>query len=269
MNISRINLGNYYYTGMQNKTSFGCEHCNQTMGIEDKLPRPEKYAETSSWMLPYEKREELKTEYKEKIMDAITDSEGKLDKRIVDFLDKQKFDIEAADSKEKKNMTIKEAINAAIVRTEKIDATAFHATFVREIGEQIIQNGFDPSKISRTKLGPGFYFSPSEGGAREYSSSILTAKLKGTCAQVSGPYFEKITDAGVARSISNFIGLKSNDYILGMAESEVCSEIINEYARDYLVNDLGIDMAFGSSGRFETCYAVYNPDAISNIRFDN
>ncbi len=269
MELSRINLGNYYNAGVQNKTSFGCEHCAPSMGIEDKLPSPEKYADCSNWAVPYEKRDVLKQEYYDKVMEAITDSNGKLDQRIVDFLDNKKFDIELTDSKQKKNMTIKDAIDAAIVRTGNVDFTAFHATFVKEIGEQIIKNGFDPSKISRTKLGPGFYFSGSEGGSLEYSNCLLMAELKGNCAQVSGPFFEKIIEAGPTQSLAKFIGLKSREYELGMAENSICEKVINEYARNYLVNDLGIDMAFGPSSRFECCYAVYNPDAISNIRFRN
>lgn len=269
MKISPITLGFYATNNSSKKTSFGCEHCAQTMGIEDKLPRPEKYAECSSWMIPYEKRDALKNEYKSKILEAVTSPDGKLDRRIVEFLDNQKFEIEDVRTGQKKSMTIKEAIDSAIVRTYDVDTSAYHATWTREVGEQIIKNGFDPSKISRTKLGPGFYFSAAEGGAFEYSSCILMADFKGNCAQVTGPFYEKIMDSYPGQALANFIGLKSKDYDLGMAESEICTKLINEYARDYFVNGLGIDMAYGSSGRFETCYAVYNPDAISNVRFRN
>lgn len=269
MKISPITLGFYATNNSSKKTSFGCEHCAQTMGIEDKLPRPEKYAECSSWMIPYEKRDALKNEYKSKILEAVTTPDGKLDKRIVDFLDNQKFEIEDVKTGQKSLKTIKEAIDSAIVRTYDVDTSAYHATWTREVGEQIIKNGFDPSKISRTKLGPGFYFSAAEGGAFEYSSCILMADFKGNCAQVTGPFYEKIMDSYPGHALANFIGLKSKDYDLGMAESEVCTKLINEYARDYLVNDIGVDMAYGPSGRFETCYAVYNPDVISNTRFRN
>lgn len=87
MKISPLNLGLYATKNISTKTSFGCEHCSQTMGIENKLTRPEKYAECSSWMIPYEKRDALKNEYKSKFLDAVTTPDEKLDKRIVNFLD--------------------------------------------------------------------------------------------------------------------------------------------------------------------------------------
>ena len=267
MKISSVNLGLYAVNNLSKKTSFGCEHCNKSMGIKDKLPSTEKYAECCSWMVPYEKREEMKQEYKSKILEAVIDSEGKIDKRIVDFLDNQKFDIDIDGTGKKKSMTIKEAIDSAIVRTYDADTTLYHATWTTEVADKIIQNGFDPDKISRTKLGPGFYFSPSEGGAIEYSSCILKADIKGKCAQVNGPFYEQITNAHPVIALSDFIGLNSREYELGMAENEVCTKLVNEYARNYLVNELGVDMAYGSSGRFETCYAVYNPDSISNVRY--
>ena len=66
MKISPITLGFYATNNSSKKTSFGCEHCAQTMGIEDKLPRPEKYADCSNWMVPYEKRDALKMNIKAK-----------------------------------------------------------------------------------------------------------------------------------------------------------------------------------------------------------
>ena len=115
--------------------------------------------------------------------------------------------------------------------------------------------------------GPGFYFSSSYGAAREYNSAVLKADCRGKCAHVDGPYFDRITDAGVTSNIAHFIGLKANGYGTARYEHDVARRVLYEYTRNMIVDELGYDMAYGSS-RFDSCYAVYNPKAISNIRFD-
>lgn len=265
MNISACNLG--IYSSMNSFKGTAVQAApKRTMGIERELPNPYLYADCDNFNFPYHKKEELIADYRTKIKKVIFDSEGKPDKRITDFLDNQKFEIETA-SGTKKSMTVKEAIKSSIREVHDFNADLFHATGWREIGEDIIRNGFDPDKISRTKLGPGFYFSGGEGGAREYSNCVLRAKCEGKCANVEPSFFEKITRAGVIGYLQDFIGLPHDSYSLNNVSYELCAKIFNEYARHYLVDELGIDMAYGSSGRFETCFAVYNPKSISNIRF--
>ncbi|MBQ4123791.1 hypothetical protein IJD44_08760 [bacterium] len=265
MNISSYNLG-IYSSMMPFKGSSMSAGKKKTMGVENELPNPQLYADCDNWNYPTKKKEELIADYKSKLKNIIFDADKNIDKRIVDFLDNQKFEIETSTPGVKVPMTIKEAINASIKEVNDFDSYLYHATAWKEIGDEIIRTGFDPDKISRTKLGPGFYFSGSEGGAREYSSSVLRADCKGKCANVEAAYFEKITDAGVISAIKDFIGINNAGYAVNTAAYEFCSKILNEYARQYLVNDLGIDMAYGASGRFETCFAVYNPNSISNIR---
>ncbi|MGM9993313.1 MAG: hypothetical protein ACI37R_01125 [Candidatus Avigastranaerophilus sp.] len=265
MNISAYNLG--IYSSMNSFKGTKVQTApKMTMGIERELPNPYLYVDCDNFNFPYNKREELIADYRAKIKNIILDAEGKPDKRIIEFLDNQKFEIETA-SGAKKSMTVKEAINSSIREVHDFNADLFHATGWREIGEDIIRNGFNPEKISRTKLGPGFYFSGSEGGAREYSNCVLRAKCEGKCANVEPSFFEKIASSVVISSLQDFIGLPHDGYSLNNASYELCTKIFNEYARHYLVDELGIDMAYGSSGRFETCFAVYNPKSISSIRF--
>lgn len=266
MKISALNYGvspicyRYFKGNLKNNMQ------KRTMGVENQLPNPALYADCSSFSLPFSKVEALKKDYTQKIMHICFDSNKKLDKRLSDFLDSQTFEIETSTPGVKKQMTIKDAVRESVVRTGKLDMTLFHATGYKEIGDQIIKEGFDPFKISRAQFGPGFYFSPSEGGAREYSGCVLKADCKGNCATFSDPFYDRIARSNVTNEIAKFIGLDSKDWTLKELEHGVCSRVLNEYTRDFLVNDLGYDMGFGFT-RFDSCFAIYNPAAISNIRF--
>lgn len=267
MEISNFNPQIYEKMGNYSKTNFSGNEKIQTMGVEDKLPNPELYSDCDNFYILYTKRKELSDEYCKKIMQICFDKDGKIDSRIKKYLDTAKFNIKASDAGETKQMTIKEAINSAIIRRYRAKGNFYHATAYKEIGDKIIEEGFDPMKISRTKFGPGFYFSPSEGGALMYSNCVLKSDFDGECALVDGPFYDRITDSDASKKLREFIGLKSNSYSIHMAEYEILSKIINEYSRDYLVNELGIDMAYGSS-RAESCFAVFNPQILSNIRFN-
>ena len=67
--------------------------------------------------------------------------------------------------------------------------------------------------------------------------------------------------------MAEFRGMKAGNYSMRETQRKMNSQILNEYVRNYLVNDLGIDMAYGASNRAESCLVVYNPDVISNIDF--
>lgn len=265
MKVSFSNLG-VYSVGNYKQVSFAKNvQQTKTMGVEDKLPNPKLYVDIDNFMFPYSQAEKLKTEYTEKIKSVCFDENGKVDEKIKNFLDTEKFEIKAHDGS-KKLMTIREAIEESIVQTDNVNATLFHSTFVKENGQQIIDNGFDPNKISRVQLGPGFYFSGSEGGAREYNSCVLKADCKGKTAIFNEPYYERIVSSGIPSKLAEFIGFSSKDYGTGMIEFQMTDKILNEYTRNLIVDELGYDMAYGRAKQ-DTCYVVYNPDAISNIRF--
>lgn len=265
MKISTSNLGIYSISNSLVKTSFGCKDCKRTMGIKDKLPNTALYADINRFDLDYDKRQALCDEYFNKIMSVCHDENGNLDSRLKDYLDNTKFEI-ADKNGIKRMMTVKEAIEGSILRSYDIDIPLFHATYTKEIGEQIIKNGFDPNKISRTQFGPGFYFSGSEGAAMQYNSAVLVADCKGKCAHVDGPYFDRITDSGIYGKLAEFIELPMQEYGFGTVGHDVCRKLLFEYTRNMIVNELGYDMAYGSS-RVDSCYAIYNPKAISNIKF--
>lgn len=266
MKIQFQNLGVYSVNNLGRQKSFGCSNCTKTMGVENELPNPALYADLDRFDMDYRKQEALGKEYFDKIMNVCFDKNGKLDERLKCYLDNTKFNI-ATSGGEKKSMTIKEAIESSIFREYDVDLNLYHATFTKEVGEQIIKEGFDPNKISRTQFGPGFYFSPSEGAAMAYNSAILRADCKGKCAHVDGPYFDRITDSNVTSDIAKFIGLSSKGYGTGTQEHNVARRVLHEYTRNMIIDELGYDMAYGSS-RFDSCYVVYNPKAISNIRFN-
>lgn len=266
MKISFQNLGIYSVNNIGRQKSFGCSNCPKTMGVENQLPNPALYADLDRFDMDYRKQDALGEEYFNKIISVCFDENGKLDERLKSYLDNEKFEI-ADKNGVKKNMTIKEAIESSIIGDFDFDNTLYHATWTTEVADQIIKNGFDVNKISRTQFGPGFYFSSSYGAAREYNSAVLKADCKGKCAHVDGPYFDRITDAGVTSNIARFIGLTANGYGTAKYEHNVARKVLHEYTRNMIVNELGYDMAYGSS-RVDSCFVVYNPKSISNIRFD-
>ena len=267
MKISFQNLGIYSTNNLSRQKSFGCSNCDKTMGIADKLPNTALYADLSNFDVHYTKRQALEEDYKNKVFNLCFDENGKVDERIKSYLDNAKFDIETA-SKEKKQMTIKEAVQSSILRTYDIDMNLYHATFTKEVGQQIIENGFDPKKISRTQFGPGFYFSSSEGAAREYNSAVLKADCKGKCMHVDGPYFDRITESNVYKCLTDFIGLKNDNWALASINQDISRKVLYEYTRNMIVDELCFDMAYGSH-RFDSCFAIYNPESISNITMQN
>ena len=91
-------------------------------------------------------RDGIEEDYKNKVFNLCFDENGKVDERIKSYLDNAKFDIETA-SKEKKQMTIKEAVQSSILRTYDIDMNLYHATFTKEVGQQIIENGFERHRL--------------------------------------------------------------------------------------------------------------------------
>ena len=266
MKVSIQNLGIYSINNIGKQKSFGCSNCLKTMGVENQLPNPALYADLDRFDMDWQKQEELGNEYYNKIYDVCFDSDGKLDERLKCYLDNTKFDI-ATSNGEIKKMTIKEAVTSSIIRDCDVDTSLYHATWTTEVADKIIKNGFDVNKISRTQFGPGFYFSSSYGSAREYNSAVLKADCKGKCAIVDGPYFDRITESSATSDIASFIGLSSNGYGTAKHEHNVARRVLYEYTRNMIIDELGYDMAYGSS-RFDSCYAVYNPKAISNVRFD-
>ncbi len=267
MKISFNNLGIYSVKNYPQKQSFGCNNCKKTMGVKEQLPNPALYADLNDFSVDWERQDALGNEYCNKILSVCFDENGKLDERLKNYLDNTPFEIETASGR-KEMMTVKEAIQSSIIKSlGDVDKTLYHSTWSTTTGDQIIKNGFDVDKIARTQFGPGFYFSPSYGSAREYNSAVLKADCKGKCALVEGPYFDRITNTGVTTEIANFIEIPQSEYGTAKYGLNAARKVLFEYTRDLIVNELGYDMAYGAS-RFDACYVVYNPKAISNIRYE-
>ena len=234
--------------------------------FKDKLPNPRLYADVSDFNCPWQKREQLQQEYRSKLIDACFDKNKRLNTKLVDYLDTTKFDFETKDGTVKK-MTVSEMLENIVSNKRPYKGSLYHATGTTEIGQKIIKEGFDPFKISRAKIGPGFYFTSSEGHALEYSRAVLKCDYEGTCAYVEPEFYTKLKTGNVLGGICNFVGFDTSGYPLGMDSYDAAGKILDEYVRDCFVNKMGIDMAEGYSSWNEHSIVIFNLDKISNLRF--
>ena len=208
------------------------------------------------------KQLELQDKYRVQLQE-ICFPDGKLNNDIKKFLDETKFEFEKFGVKDEK--TIGEKLSEAILTTQYCEGDLYHATFTSEVANKIIKEGFNPEYISRTKCGPGFYFTSSEGDARNYGSCVLKVFCKGKQARMKNDYYNDILNkSDISTKLKDYLNFKSINYSTGHVQSEICTRIINEYCRNYIANELGIDITYASSG--STCaIVVHNLDAISDI----
>lgn len=231
--------------------------------LKSQLPNTRLYADCADYSIGYEKRDKLAEEYYKKLLETFFDDLGNLKKEAVEFMEAVRIDVGQNNSKK----SIREIIKNSITDKQRLKGTFFHATGYKEIGEKIIKEGFDPVKIARTKYGPGFYFSSSEGGALQYSSCVLKGDLEGNCAFINTPFYEKVTSFETLTKLRKMFGLESCSYGLREAEEKAITQMINEYSRHIIMDEFGCDLAYNSSSVFDTCCVVFNPKAISNLRF--
>lgn len=237
--------------------------CGKSENLGVTLPNPSEY-DYEPLYTPYEKADRLKSEYKGKIMEACFDKDGKLNPRIRRHLDESKFVFELKEGCPEV-MTIKEALKRSIMGESKVNMDMFHGTPTIEQRDSIIENGFDPKRISRAEFGPGIYFTPSEGEAMIYGNAKVLAKLKGRCARFDGPFYSKVANGAVLNAVQKFVGLKSKGYPTTQLEHESAQRIVNEYVRTVLCDELGYDFGYGAS-RSKACYVAFNPEAITDIK---
>lgn len=235
---------------------------SQTLGVKDLLPNPKEYTYEPLYT-PFEESERKEKEYINKLTSLCISKDGTIHPLIKKHLDESKFIFELNDGKSEL-LNIKDAIKAKIRKEEDIDCTLYHATYTKETAKKILENGFRPEFISRTKFGPGFYFAFSEGDALQYNSAKLRARCKGKCANMDGAYYDKIATSAVTKSIEDFIGLEPCGYPISKYNYDVCTKILNEYVRNLFVNEFGYDLAYGSEKGI-CCIIAHNPSAISEI----
>ena len=227
-----------------------------------KLPDASHY-DYSPLYTDIEEGSRLREEYREKLISACFDKEGKLHPLIKDKLDNSLFAFQL-DGNTVKVMSIKDAVKSSVMSERSIDTDVIHATSGIENAKSIVKNGFDPKRISRTEFGPGFYFATSEGNAMNYGSAKVQARLKGKCAIMNGKYYENIKTDAVVNAVKEYTGMKSMGYPTYEIEDRVAEIVVDEYTRNLLVNELGYDCAYGSNGCM-ACYVAYNPDAIHDV----
>lgn len=236
------------------------------------------------------KRIQEEREYQNKLYDTyfetLTDETGKtkfrLEPEIKEYMDNKIFEFEGPEG-EKIKGSAKDALKAYVASQEDIPCIdgALHGA-LREAIESIIKNGFDTRRISATAFGPGFYFG-SEGTAQDYSSAKLQADIKRTkrpdgsegkfvrfnqayyndmiCCKLYGAMNDVLRlDTGYSKVYNPF----STDF--NDVNRNFLSKAINEYCRDILVNEMGIDAAFAASPGYHNCVVVFNPDAIANVK---
>ena len=286
MKINYINSINSYCSAVKNVNS---NPIKQDVSFKGEALKP---AYVSDW--------EMQQKYMKEIIDKYTtfkkDSEGHLvlDKRnnpirvvipqIKDALDNSVFEFEGPNG-EQVVCSIKDIINMHAVDDESAAQSGclnlFHGTS-REAMQNILEKGPDMTAGSRTAFGPGMYFAFSEGDAHDYSSAKLLADVhrserkdgtKGRFVRFKTDYYDKI-NGKCATKLRDLLGLNITDkdysrevpYYIPMVKTEAPYKIFNDYCRDLIVNDLGIDAACGFSRGYHSCVVVFNPDSVCNLR---
>ncbi|MBR3605881.1 MAG: hypothetical protein IKL52_07620, partial [Candidatus Gastranaerophilales bacterium] len=133
---------------------------NQTSNhIKEAQENNKKYSRSS--VISMQDSINANLEYKKQLNEA---KKTVLTPKIEQFLSNGRFKFCDKDG----NITtlcLEDKIKQSIKKISSIDADLYHATFTKENAQNIIENGFDEKLISRTKYGPGFYFTYSEGDA--------------------------------------------------------------------------------------------------------
>lgn len=264
MNVNFNNVGFYNYGAQPLKNTQSFKSIPSLNLMQNNGINAQDYQNRCNNARGYDEKEQIRAEYIEKVKSVIFDENGKLDKRIVEFLDNAEFEF-GKDCSEK--CRIKDMMKKSIYSTSQIDTTMYHATGSEEAAKNIVENGFDPDRINRTLVGPGFYFSPSRDCTLMYNNYVLKAQIKGTCACVDSDKIQKINESNISQKLGEFIGLEGRDYDIGMSDAQIKSKIIDSYVRTSFYEDLGVDVVSGNGGGI-SCYAVYNPSAIKSIEYD-
>lgn len=233
--------------------------------FKDKLPNPKLYADYNNPFVDWDTKDKLREEYCDKLYQVCFGQDKKVDSRVTEFLDTTEFEFKTANGSVKR-MTIGDALKDSIQDVIPFNGTLYHATSTFETAQKILKEGFDPLKIARTKIGPGIYCTGSEGHAIEYSTAMVKFEYSGNCANVESEFYERIKNGNVLGSICDFVGMDTSEYPFGSDAYEVAGKMLNEYVRNYFINELGIDMVEGRTGYCERSVAIFNFDKVKNLR---
>lgn len=231
-----------------------------------QLPKPSDF-DYSPLRTPTKLANQLEGDYKVALKNLFF-KDGKLNEDVKKFFDETKFAFKNFEGAEETS-TIGDMLAKSAKEVSDFEGELYHATFSIETAQKIRQEGFKPEFISRTKFGPGVYFAFSEGEARNYNSTVLTACCRGKCANMQPKYYDNIAGSpDLLRKLCEFTGLKSQGYPTHNIEFSCCTKMINEYCREFLSKNLGLDFTYGAD-RSGCALIAHNLDAISDIKFIN
>lgn len=260
MNIAKI--GSQALDGIQTITQKAAAKISKEVPVSD-LP--------VAWWdfpMPYEVFEAKKLAYINKLYATYFDENGKVIPEIKQFLDESVFNMKIGGGRMEKQVTstIKNHISSSIHDVETVYGELYHGAMKPDA---LLNEGFNTRYINRTNLGPGFYFA-GEGEAREYGT-VIAAKIResgATAAKADDRFYEGLPIGDAASKLSKFLGFKTDKYSEEMMiQQDFVSKIINEYSRDFIVNELGIDIlkGYGGATPFDYCTCVLNPDIFEKI----
>lgn len=162
-----------------------------------------------------------------------------------------------------KKVSVTEALQTLFPKeAEEAHYTNLKHKTMRENIDNIINNGFDFSKITLTNYGPGVYFG-SEGDIQIYQGDTLNASFDGRAAtSLNVKNYNQIKEK-LVNEVRNHLGLGFYDISNMMIEFEVIGTVLNEYCRNKIVDELGIDGVIAPEVGY---FVVFNPNSITDVK---
>lgn len=162
-----------------------------------------------------------------------------------------------------KKVSVTEALQTLFPKeAEEVHYTNLKHKTMRENVDDIVNNGFDFSKITLTNYGPGVYFG-SEGDIQIYQGDTLNASFDGRAAtSLNVKNYNQIKEK-LVNEVRNHLGLGFYDISNMMIEFEVIGTVLNEYCRNKIVDELGIDGVIAPEVGY---FVVFNPNSITDVK---
>lgn len=207
-----------------------------------------------------------------------------LDKSIVDKLDKSNFEFELPMGQGVFRGPIKQAIINFMVSDDRLPdgfCGVLHGTSKENLAS-ILSHGPNLRNARNTAFGPGMYFALCEADAQDYSPAKLKADVvraehangqRGKFVRLNECFYNKITTPEVYNALDKILDIEPEptEYdplrpsYIPTVKYEIPTRVLDEYCRNIINNDLGIDVAYATAPYHNTCLVVFNPDSIVNM----